>query len=561
MRYTTSSEEHQYPVWISPEEIASPADFVRNFCDSWKLSDCRFYLWQMLSNSISYEFTHIEASAGGQIFFFENIMAMIESVYLLNTETEKPAINGNIAPSHVQNSANLSEISKEDLLDKIVCMIRETAPTDKIFLISSTTDQSKRPKLDFIVLTESTDTKSTGEYEADIKYLTYPMAAVEISIFKTSYFHSIVENGGGLYFSLVLENAELVFDSGKQKDFIIPISKNFDRAQLRFDYFHKRAVSFLKTSEAHLKRKEYELTVFSCHQAVEHTLNALLFCLMGVKHKTHNLNKLLTLSSRVITEFQSNFFEDENQIDLLPVLQSAYIKARYSEKFTIDSKQAGILLSKTEQLLMLVTQAVKEIKDNCGSPETLFPLESPVEDDDSNFQELGSSKGNICEASKPFLQSFFDFYGPEEFQKRFFLILQAYSQNDYYRQSSPSDVLFTMEKLGELIFAAKELYSEHFTINYLKNHDAGKNSKSADFLSLGELSSFERQNLLQVFTEFFAFKTYEQWDECLKHICFFALCSDDPNDTGFKEDTMTIFDKVLRLVNACHIIYAGFKIG
>lgn len=561
MRYTTSSEEHQYPVWISPEEIASPADFVRNFCDSWKLSDCRFYLWQMLSNSISYEFTHIEASAGGQIFFFENIMAMIESVYLLNTETEKPAINGNSDPSHVQHSDTSRETSTDDLVAKIVCIIREVAPADKIFLISSTTEQSMVPKFDFIVLTESADAKSTSEYESEIKNSTASMAAIEISIFKTSYFQSIVENGGGIYFSLVLQKAELVFDSGKQKDFIIPVSKNFDRAQLRFDYFHKRAVSFLKTSEAHLKRKEYELTAFSCHQAVEHALNALLFCLMGVKHKTHNLNKLLTLSSWVITEFQSNFFEDENQIDLLPVLQSAYIKARYSEKFTVDSKQADILLAKTEQLLMLVTQAVEEIKDSYGSSGTTFTLESSVDKEDPGFKDQVSSNDSICETYQPFLKSFFDFYAPEDFKKRFFLILQAYSQNDYYRRSSPSDVLFTMEKLGEVVFAAKELYSEHLTINYLKNEDAGKNSRSIDFFTPGELSFVEQQHPLPVIAEFFDFKTYEQWDECLKHISFFALCSDDPAETGFKEDTMTIFEKVMRLINACHIIYAGFKVG
>ena len=403
MRYITSSEEHQYPVWISPEEIASPAAFVRNFCDSWKLSDCRFYLWQMLSNSISYEFTNIEASAGGQIFFFENVMAMIESVYLLNTETEQASAIGNIAPSQVQNSENSYDTSKEDLLDQIVCIIREIAPADKIFLISSTNDQSKRPKLDFIVLTESTDVKSTSEYEAEIKQLTTSMATIEISIFKTSYFTSIIENGGGLYFSLVLENAQLVFDSGNQKDFIITTPKNFDRAQLRFDYFHKRSVSFLKASEVHLKRKEYELTAFSCHQAAEHALNSLLFCLMCTKNKTHNLKKLLALSSRVISELQSNFFEDENQTDLLPLLQSAYIKARYSEKFTVDSKQAGIMLSKTEQLLMLVTQAVEEIKDSYGFSAKTFPSESSVDKDYSNFKDNVSSKDNICETYQSFL--------------------------------------------------------------------------------------------------------------------------------------------------------------
>ena len=84
-------------------------------------------------------------------------MAMIESVYLLNTETEKASKNENIAPIQVQNSDNPHETTKEDLIDKIVCIIHEVAPAEKIFLISSTTDQPKRPKLDFIVLTESTE--------------------------------------------------------------------------------------------------------------------------------------------------------------------------------------------------------------------------------------------------------------------------------------------------------------------------------------------------------------------------------------------------------------------
>ena len=118
-----------------------------------------------------------------------------------------------------------------------------------------------------------------------------------------------------------------------------------------------------------------------------------------------------------------------------------------------------------------------------------------------------------------------------------------------------------MEKLGEVVFAANEIYSEHLDINYLENEDANKKCESCKFFAPGELSSFEQQNPLQVIVEFFAFKTYEEWDECLKHIRFFALCSADPAETGFKEDTMTIFEKIMKLINACHIIFAGFKIG
>jgi HEPN domain-containing protein len=557
MRFTTSSEDHQNPAWISPEEMASPGDFVRNFCESWKLSDCRFYLWQMLSNSVSYEFTHVEASVGGQIFFFENVMAMIESVYLLNTHISECGSEENLGPDPARNPQERRQNPETDLLDKIVSIIRKTAPAEKIFLISPTLEHSTASKFDFIVLIDSADPKSAGDYETEIKNLTESVASVQISIFKISYFNLIVENGGYIYFSTVLQNGELVFDSGKHKDFTIPISQTFDRAQLRFEYFYKRAVAFQKAAEAHFKRKEYELAAFSCHQAIEHALNALLFSLMGVKNKTHNLTRLLTLAARIVPELLPGFFIDDNQNDLLPVLQSAYIKARYSEKFAIDPGHASFMMSKADLLIALVTNAVEKIKNNYRPSETSFDTSSLKEKDHSVTNEQVSTTDEVHEAHHPFLKSFFDCYAPDDFKKPLFLILQAYSQNDYYRQSSPADVLFAMEKLGELIYAANELHSGHLTIAPREDHNTVIKSELTESFTLGELSISEKQNPHQVIAEFFSFKTYEQWDECLEHISFFALCSDDPAEAGYKEDTLTIFEKVCKLVGACHRIYTG----
>ncbi len=84
MRYTASDSTLQHPVWMSPEEMVEPGELLREFCRSWDLADCRFYLWQMLSNSISSNNPRIEATHGDQLYFFENLMAMIEAVYLTN---------------------------------------------------------------------------------------------------------------------------------------------------------------------------------------------------------------------------------------------------------------------------------------------------------------------------------------------------------------------------------------------------------------------------------------------------------------------------------------------
>ncbi len=87
VRYTTSDPKFQDPIWMSPEERKEPKEFISDFCHSWNLSDWRFYLWEMLSNSISSDSLPIGASSGSQV----NILAMIEVVYLVSRKSDTAA--------------------------------------------------------------------------------------------------------------------------------------------------------------------------------------------------------------------------------------------------------------------------------------------------------------------------------------------------------------------------------------------------------------------------------------------------------------------------------------
>ncbi len=64
------------------------------------------------------------------------------------------------------------------------------------------------------------------------------------------------------------------------------------------------------------------------------------------------------------------------------------------------------------------------------------------------------------------LSLFFDSYKPEEFAARWRAILEAYSAQDYYKQGRPSDVVYAIEKLTDLIKVAHKIYrqlsEEHF---------------------------------------------------------------------------------------------------
>jgi hypothetical protein len=83
MRFISEDDADVRPLWMSPQEINNPSEFIRQFCSLHSIADCRFFLWQMLSNSVSAKNTDANASAGEQLYFFENLMPFIEAVFLV----------------------------------------------------------------------------------------------------------------------------------------------------------------------------------------------------------------------------------------------------------------------------------------------------------------------------------------------------------------------------------------------------------------------------------------------------------------------------------------------
>lgn len=271
MRYTASDSAFQHPVWMSPEEIADPKGFIEDFCRSWDLADCRFYLWQMLSGSLGLGAQPVEASPGSQLYFFENLVAMVEAVYLINQSPE-PA-----APEQP---------------------IRQEKPEEK-------------------------DSRAENE---------------------------------------------------------------------------KRLI--------------------------------------------------------------------EGRPDI-----------------------------KTE------------------------------------------------------LDAFFYAYTLKDFTERLFFILEAYSQNDYYRKSSPSDVLYAMEKLSDLIRTAHRIYQE-----VLEEGSSLDFSLKPGLERIAPFGYLKTGNPFEAITLFFKARTLEEWERCIKHITFFALSKDEPDEGGTKEDTLYLYSVFCGLVEVCKAI-------
>lgn len=175
MRYTTSNSLQNTAVWLSPEEIKDPGKFIGDFCQQWQLSDCRYFLWKMLSGSISisYQDHDVIIPVGRQIHFFENLISMVEAVYMANKQpaqlSEKLGqeeeegffhSNPNTYKTDTLNGTSYSEVKEEldqffqtytpsQFSDKLIHVLeiyasdeyyRETCPADLVCFTDKLTD-------------------------------------------------------------------------------------------------------------------------------------------------------------------------------------------------------------------------------------------------------------------------------------------------------------------------------------------------------------------------------------------------------------------------------------
>lgn len=84
MRYISEDVKDLKPVWLSSQETERPEKILPEFWRNYTIADCRFFLWQMLSASISTEGQHVDASPEEQIYFFENLVVYLEASFVLD---------------------------------------------------------------------------------------------------------------------------------------------------------------------------------------------------------------------------------------------------------------------------------------------------------------------------------------------------------------------------------------------------------------------------------------------------------------------------------------------
>lgn len=174
---------------------------------------------------------------------------------------------------------------------------------------------------------------------------------------------------GQYFFTDIIAEGVLLYDSGNFQ-FAEPVqlipAEEKERAQEYFDIWYPKGESLLKGSSFYLNIPDFNVGVFTLHQATESFYCAALLVHTGYKPKTHNLEKLRAYAKHIAEDLHNLFLtpdDDEHEKHLFDLLKRGYIDARYKKDYIITEEELKELITKVTRMQGIV-KAICEEKIN-----------------------------------------------------------------------------------------------------------------------------------------------------------------------------------------------------
>lgn len=333
------------------ENYEIPITVVTEFCSKFSLEHTRRELWDWLHAGIGFDYAYPEDLNEVQILYtYEDMECLTEAAYGFYRQAQSP-------PN--------PEKRKVNNLDDIIVVIAETCQPDKIFKLYESSpgndDQAKRAH--FLVLLPASSSSPFHEYER--KVLEQCADDIDIILLFKNYTEAyrFLEQGN-IFYTVIYNFKKQVYynDNGLLPDLPeINVDQIAKDAIEKFQPKFKMAQSFLNGAKYYLTVDQKESAAFILHQAVEHSLRALLYSLIGHSNYDHDLPKLLRQASLCAPELANEFPQNtEEEKRLLVLLNNAYVGTRYRNNYVITDEEVKRVIVLVEHLQSEVYQFFNE---------------------------------------------------------------------------------------------------------------------------------------------------------------------------------------------------------
>lgn len=341
--------------------VNKPHEALEVFFNDFTVEDCRKRLGELYSHwVINHERQGTEYNEASTILhFYTHTEMLIEASYLLyNKKKRKKAAKEDVSPSEIPVSTPQETpipLAPDEILQQVVQTIVKEVLPERIFLINQIRDDKGEEslQLELMVLLPETASKSFDEYQNSITAACNDMASVKILIRKAQEVYSFLEQGD-IFYSVVCTDKTLAYSINTVPlpfPEHLPVTEIQEKAYRTFERDTLKCDTFIDGARYYLLTKKYGIAAFMLQQVVEHLLRAIIASLMNRNIFTHNLTSLLQTCRLCAKELTTVFPRDtDKEKELFQLLNSAYVKARYTNEYEISEHEVAVLLERVEYM-------------------------------------------------------------------------------------------------------------------------------------------------------------------------------------------------------------------
>ncbi|MBS7566833.1 HEPN domain-containing protein [Mucilaginibacter sp. Bleaf8] len=363
-----------FPKNLSAKELANPYEAVKKCFKKTSPQEYRDYLKEWL-NAALYKSAADETLMAGEIIdVYDNIRKLYSAAWLIhqretsNTFTHKSWGRDKLGSKSPETIVSEELSSLKDLnpelttteklgMEEVKKVIVDRVPSVSMIYLMGTHPNP----FTYYVLVLVEDKEKTPEHEIankiedNCRYLAlvfaivHKLASAKEALAKNKRFwHNT------LYKSINIYKAPNVELTGAHA---IDDKVWLERAQHDWNRWGLQGKEFLKGAIRYMEDGNYNLALFSLHQAAESSLIAIIRAVLGYRLSVHNLSRKIRITLLFTEEIKAVLaLETPQGVLLFNLLQTAYSEARYKSDFKPDDESVTLLKERVSLLLRKIAQ-------------------------------------------------------------------------------------------------------------------------------------------------------------------------------------------------------------
>ncbi|MDQ6482606.1 HEPN domain-containing protein [Dyadobacter sp. LHD-138] len=218
------------------------------------------------------------------------------------------------------------------------------------------------------ILIAKTCERSQSELYELVSPLFDQQQKIHVTLHQADWISEAVSNGN-LYFCSICTRDKMIY-SKEGSDFqllpaLLSQQQMLENARHQYGLEENKIKAFVDGADFHLEKQNYSQSAFMIHQAIELTYRAVELLITGRSKITHSIKAHQNYLEPYQTRLSNIFSPDcESDMELLRLLDQAYLSVRYENSYQISRLDVTALRSKVSEVKLAADETCVQILKN-----------------------------------------------------------------------------------------------------------------------------------------------------------------------------------------------------